>query len=443
MVEVNSLPAARVVGALACQQNSYLRTLKTQVVSCVKSPPPASNPKAAKGKAAAAKPSETSSSEETWMIECADSVLFPEGGGQPTDHGSLVITSGSAPDGIPIRRAERQGLRCILYSPAPLNPGEEVEQVIDHLRRWNHMQQHTGQHLLSAVMDKYDNLKTLGWGMGSDETMNYVDLPRKPTAEEMQSIQSRCNELIRDNLPITVETPEDAKQDKLPGDYDKSKGIIRVIRIGDMDSNTCCGTHLSQTSHISLIILGSTQSVHGKNCRLFFAAGDRAIALATSSIGAVGSLGKLMSCPSTAEDVVAKAEKMDEALNDLKRREKKLVAEIARFEADKVKATLAEGKNAWVYRPDGGLDFINAVTFEIKELLKTATGVVVLASGEEKSSGPVVILGPNEAVEAMATTAKDIVTGIKGGGKGGKWQAKVPEWKKEELEALRKAVEGV
>jgi misacylated tRNA(Ala) deacylase len=100
------------------------------------------------------------------------------------------------------------------------------------------MQQHTGQHLLSAVMDKYDNLKTLGWGIGSDETMNYVDLPRKPTSEEMQSIQRRCNELIRNNLPITVETPEDAKQDKLPGDYDKSKGIIRVIRIGDLDSNT-------------------------------------------------------------------------------------------------------------------------------------------------------------------------------------------------------------
>lgn len=171
-------------------------------------------------------------------------------------------------------------------------------------------------------------------------------------------------------------------------------------------------------------------------------AGDRAIALATSSIGAVGSLGKLMSCPSTASDVVTKAEKMEETLNDLKRREKKLIAEIARCEAERVKATLAEGKNAWVYRTDGGLDFINAVSFEVKEALKTAAGVVVLASGEEKSSGPVVILGPNEAVETMATKAKGEIAGIKGGGKGGKWQAKVPEWRKDELEAFRKVVEG-
>jgi misacylated tRNA(Ala) deacylase len=79
MVEVSSLPAARVVGALACQQDSYLRTLKTRVVSCVKPPPPASNPKAAKAKSAANKTSETAATEETWMIECEDSVVFPEG----------------------------------------------------------------------------------------------------------------------------------------------------------------------------------------------------------------------------------------------------------------------------------------------------------------------------------------------------------------------------
>jgi len=81
-------------------------------------------------------------------------------------------------------------------------------------------------------------LKTLGWGMGAAGTMSYVDIPRKPTEEEMQSIQSRCSELIRDNLPIKVETPDDAKHEKLPGDYDKSEGVVRVIHIGDIDINT-------------------------------------------------------------------------------------------------------------------------------------------------------------------------------------------------------------
>lgn len=443
MAEINALPVAQIVGALACQKDSYLRSLVTRVVSCTKSAPPAESKSSKSKSKTAANDSETAKPQETWEIECEDSVLFPEGGGQPTDHGSLVSLSGTSSAEIPIRKAERQGLRCILYSPSPLSPGDEIRQVVDHERRWNHMQQHTGQHLLSAVMDTYDNLKTLGWGMGSDDSMNYVDLPRKPTPEEMQSIQRRCTELIRSNLPITVETPEDAKQDKLPEDYDRSKGVIRVIHIGDMDRNTCCGTHLSQTSHISLIILGGTQSVHGKNCRLSFVAGDRAIALATSSIGALGNLGKLMSCASTGDEVVSKATKMNDAVADLKRREKKLLTDIAKYEAEKVKATLAAGGNAWVYRADGGLDFINAVLFDIpKEELGKAGQVVVLASGEEKASGPVVIVGGDEAVEAMATQVKAVVTGIKGGGKRGKWQAKVPEWKADELEALRKLVEG-
>lgn len=86
-------------------------------------------------------------------------------------------------------------------------------------------------------MDTYDNLETLGWGMGSDGGMNYVDLPRTPSMEEMQAIQDKCNEIIRKNLPITVETLENVKDDHLPNDYDQEKGIVRVIKIGDIDSN--------------------------------------------------------------------------------------------------------------------------------------------------------------------------------------------------------------
>lgn len=160
------------------------------------------------------------------------------GGGQPSDHGTITPLSGTDQTPIPIKNVQRQGLRCIIYSPKPLSPGDRIRQEVDWKRRWGHMQQHTGQHLLSAVMQNRHDLKTLGWGMGADESMNYVDLQRKPTEEEMQAIQNECAELIRENLPIKVETPDDAKHDKLPGDYDKSDGVVRVIHIGDLDTNT-------------------------------------------------------------------------------------------------------------------------------------------------------------------------------------------------------------
>lgn len=74
--------------------------------------------------------------------------------------------------------------------------------------------------------------------MGSEDTMNYVDLPRKPTREELEKIQDLCTEAIRENHKIWLETPDDAKHSSLPEDYDKAGGVVRVIHIGELDANT-------------------------------------------------------------------------------------------------------------------------------------------------------------------------------------------------------------
>lgn len=160
------------------------------------------------------------------------------GGGQPSDHGTIMPLSEPSPEPIPINFVERQGLRCVTHSSVALPPGVRVLQKIDFPRRWDHMQQHTGQHLLSAIMEKHHDLKTIGWHMGTGENMNYVDVPRKPSEEEIQSIQEKCNEAIQQNLEITVSTPDNAKLDKMPADYDKENGVVRVISIGDLDTNT-------------------------------------------------------------------------------------------------------------------------------------------------------------------------------------------------------------
>ena len=102
------------------------------------------------------------------------------------------------------------------------------------------MQQHTGQHLLSAIMDTYDNLETLGWGMGQAGSSNYVDLPRTPSRDEMREIEHRCNEIIRDNFAIEVLYPEGdgvAETNGALSEDKHEKGVIRVIKIGDIDSN--------------------------------------------------------------------------------------------------------------------------------------------------------------------------------------------------------------
>ncbi|KAJ8125828.1 hypothetical protein O1611_g7811 [Lasiodiplodia mahajangana] len=385
---------------------------------------------------------------DLWLVEFADSVLFPEGtcltkcsgGGQPSDYGIVSPLSAPSLEPIPIRFVQRQGLRCVYHSPAPLEPGSTVRQEVDYDRRWYHMQQHTGQHLLSAIMDRYDGLKTVGWGMGQGDSMSYVDLPRKPSAEEIQDIQRKCNEAIRDNIAITATTPANANSNKLPEDYDKDKGIVRVISIGDLDQNPCCGTHLAQTSHISLILLHSVEVVNAKRCRLYFSAGDRAIQLATKSIEALQVTALALSSPSSPEEVTASVKRKIAAASELKKQEKGLLAEIAKYEGDRVKSALQSGKNAWVYRAKSGLDFLNLVIFEVKDAIK-APQVVVLAGGEGQAGGPIVILGQDEAVTRISARVKELLKDVKGGGRGGKWQGKVTEWRKGELEALKALVE--
>ncbi|KAG9189576.1 misacylated tRNA(Ala) deacylase [Alternaria panax] len=435
-----------IVGALRCQKDSYLQTLDTEVVSCEEFVPPKSSQ--VNGKSKTKKATDPNKGLEngyvagskTWLVELADSVLFPEGGGQHTDYGMLATLSDENKDEIPIRSVQRHGLRCIHFSPAPLAPGTPVRQTVDFARRWDLMQQHTGQHLLSAVMDSMD-LPTLGWSMGQPGEMNYVELPRKLSEEELQTIQKECNAKIREGISITVETPEGKGSDSLPEDYDREKGVVRFIKIGNMDYNACCGTHLQNSSHINVILLHHMQSVRGSNCRLFFTAGDRAIKMATDSINGLRSIAVSLSSASAPADVAAGVQRLGDQVSEGRKKVNKLLADIAVFEGDRIKNQLQSRPTAFMHRATDGLDFINLVLFEIKDVIKERDTVVVLCSGEVKSSGSIVVFGKSELVEKMAAKIKEVVGTAKGGGKGEKWQGKVTEWRKGELEALKQAVD--
>ncbi|KAF2632721.1 ThrRS/AlaRS common domain-containing protein [Macroventuria anomochaeta] len=434
-----------IVGALSCQKDSYLQTLETEVVACDEYIPPKGNPQNGKAKSKkSTDPSKVngnaeSATQRTWMIEFADSVLFPEGGGQPTDYGFITPLGVKGMSAIPIENIQRHGLRCVHFSPAPLEIGMKVKQTVYYARRWDFMQQHTGQHLLSAIMDGMD-LPTLGWSMGQSGETNYVELPRKPTDAEIVRIQQECNAVIRENLPVTVETPEGKGSSSLPADYDGEKGVVRFIKIGDLDYNACCGTHLKQTSHIGLILLHHTQSIRGTNCRLFFTAGDRAINMATESINGLRNIAISLSSSAAPEEVAAKVQGLSEQLSEARKREKRMLSGIAKFEAQQIKETLQCAVGAFSHRADDGLDFLNLVLIELRDVLK-GKGVVVLCTGDTKTPGSLVITGKTELVEGLSAKVKDIVKAAKGGGRGEKWQGKVTEWQKGEIEALKTAVE--
>ncbi|KAF2747622.1 ThrRS/AlaRS common domain-containing protein [Sporormia fimetaria CBS 119925] len=443
-----AIPSATIVGALACQKDSYLKTLDAEVVSCEEYIPPApSKPSKAKKTNATSLEGNASSPtpEKSYLLQFTDSVLFPTGGGQPCDHGSITPLQHSSNDNpIPIRDLQRRGLQCLALSPVSLSPGTHIQQSIDFARRWDHMQQHTGQHLLSAIFDTLD-LDTLSWSMGAAGEMNYLELPRRPTDDELQAVQQQCNQAIRDNHPITVETGPnpDADHSKLPDDYDPSKGIIRYIRIGMLDHNPCCGTHLKQTSHIGAILLHHMQTIRGTNCRLFFTCGDRALEMARKSIESLKVIGGSLSTGSTPEEVQGGVQRTMDALAEERRRTKKLLSEIASFEGRRMVGEWESGKSVvWCHRPNEGLDFLNVLLAEVKEALAKEKRAAVLSTGQERAAGSIVIVGDKEIVESLSAEVKRVVSSVKGGGKGEKWQGKVTEWKKGELQQLEEVVKG-
>jgi misacylated tRNA(Ala) deacylase len=208
------------------------------------------------------------------------------------------------------------------------------------------------------------------------------------------------------------------------------------------NTNESHSTHLQQTSHISLILLHHTQSVRGTNSRLYFTAGDRATTLATSSITSLRSIAVALSSSAVPADVEANVSRLSEQLADVRKKSNKMLAEIAKFEGARIQTALRERKSVFSYRATDGLDFINLVVFDIKDQLKEEGGVVVLCSGEVKATGSIVIIGSPEAVEGMAAKVKEAVGSVKGGGRGEKWQGKVAEWQKDEIEKLKAAVDG-
>ena len=167
--------------------------------------------------------------------------------------------------------------------------------------------------------------------------------------------------------------------------------------------------------------------------------GDRAIGLATSAIRSVRSVARLLSLENTPAEVLAGVSSLKESVTKSKKEETKLLTDIANYEADRVKAVLSNGSNAFVHRAVQDLDFINMVVTQVKGAIKQGA-VIILASGEGTKGGQVIILGDKNSIEGLVTKVKEVIPGIKGGGRGERWQGKVVEWRKGDIEALKKLV---
>jgi Ser-tRNA(Ala) deacylase AlaX len=198
----------------------------------------------------------------------ADSVLYPEGGGQPPDHGFL--------DDLAVLDVQKRAGEVRHYLAAPAAPGP-VRVRLDWPRRFDHMQQHTGQHLLTAVAQD-----RLGWGTTAfhlGEEVSDIELDVAQAGEaELRRLEEAVAEEIRRDRPVTCRRVAPEELSALPvrsrGLPEGFQGDVRLVAIQGLDLNTCGGTHLRSTAELESLCLLGTEPMRG-GTRLFYVAGGR------------------------------------------------------------------------------------------------------------------------------------------------------------------------
>jgi alanyl-tRNA synthetase len=197
--------------------------------------------------------------------------FYPTGGGQPTDTGTL--------DGarvVDCIDAEDEGVLHVVQGPAP-EVGNTVHGTIDKLRRLDHLQQHTGQHILSAAFVHLFDAPTLGFRMLEQECEIDVQL-ENPTDDRIEQAVDLANQVIWENRPISIRQVTSEEAAALPLRKEPARaGELRLIDIEDFDLTPCGGTHAKSSGEVGLIAVRSWERARGLT-RVHFMAGLRALA---------------------------------------------------------------------------------------------------------------------------------------------------------------------
>jgi alanyl-tRNA synthetase len=225
-------------------------------------------------------------------VECAGggttvyldrTAFYPTSGGQPFDLGSIAS--------IAVRDVVDEGDRIahVLAAPVPAGP---VECSIDWNRRFDHMQQHTGQHLLSAIFEDLFRLRTVSFHLGADSATIDVEggaVDSRIAAEA----EARANEIVWENRAVGV-AYEDAATVQGLRKASEREGTLRIVSIEGLDRSACGGTHVRATGEIGAVLLRKVEKVR-QTARVEFLCGGRAVRRARADYEGLSRLAQLAS----------------------------------------------------------------------------------------------------------------------------------------------------
>jgi len=310
-----------------------------------------------------------------WEIVLDQTAFFPEGGGQPADTGRL--------GGVKVLDVHEKNGTVIHYTDGPLSVGEKVSGILDWDRRFMHMQEHSGEHIVSGLIHRRFGYDNVGFHMGAEEvTIDFNGLIEWP---ELLEIEAEANRLIWENKEVYAGFPSREELKSL--DYRSKKeieGDIRIVEIPGGDICACCGTHVSHTGEIGLVKFLSM--IHYKGgVRISLLCGRRAMADYEKKREQVQKISNLLS---------AKAGEIADAVEKMKQENGKLQEKLGACYGKLIEAVVEGLKESdgdiYLMEPDFGAQQLRQL---VNRVLEEKKGRNVLALARNAEGGFLYVLG--------------------------------------------------
>ncbi len=355
-------------------EDCHLREFSARVVSCEKS-------------------------EKGWKVILDATAFYPEGGGQACDVGIL--------GGVKVLDTREDGETIIHLCDGPLEVGSTVAGEIDWNRRFDLMQQHTGEHIVSGVIFRRYGYANVGFHVGADFVT--IDFDGPIPVEAIPEIEAEANAILWQNLPVKCWVPS---PEELPNVTYRTKRPlpwpVRIVEIPGGDTCACCGVHVGATGEAGFVKLFSCVKFH-QGVRMEMACGGRAMGLLNACYEQNRQVSQVFSAKIWETGEAAR--RMNEALS----KEKFRAAGLEKQVFDTIAETYANRKNA-LHVAD------SLAPGQVRALAEAMEGKGCQVAAVY-SQGSLCIIGDGETVKTLGARLKAL--GSRGGGKPGSWQGSV------------------
>lgn len=360
-------------------------------------------------------------SETTWSIVLDKTAFFPEGGGQTGDTGWLN-------DAEVIDTREKAG---IIYheTKEPLEIGTVAAGKIDFAARFDKMQQHTGEHILSGIVCATYGYNNVGFHLSAEITT--LDFDGELSAEQVRDLEIKVNQAIHANIPVQVKFPTKAELSEM--EY-RSKieieGQVRIVEIPEIDRCACCAPHVRTTAEVGLLKIQSCDR-HRGGCRLTIVCGMRALKDYQQKQESVGKVSAALS---------AKPDKIAEAVKHLQEQQTKLREQLNHIQAMYLKGKLemltGEEKSVCIFEET--LDSIAVRNF-VNDAMEKCDGICGAFIGNDNSGYHYILGSKTVDMREFSKKLNEKFQG-KGGGKPQMVQGSLNGEKKAILEAVENMI---